>query len=223
VAGEVAVIAYSVTRVIPGPNGESSQAFVVRSADAGATWSCLPLVRTMLSSVRFWGFPVWPPEHIDTLAIESGLVRIGFRDAWVPHEPGGESLWTGVRSARGLWTVRRIRRMDYSGTDAGEPPPPIGVDLPGTFRPPPAELLVPLATRLASDERANVDGRLGWVFVLAIGSAAALLGMGWRLLGVAAALATSFVVLCILGERRRYRRTVSLSGGSGGGAEREAP
>ena len=151
VAGDVAAIAYSVERSNRGPNGESHQAFVVCSHDAGATWAPVPLVRTIGSSIRFWGFPVWPPEYIDTMGVERGLLRIGFRDDWVPFEPGGESLWTATHSSRRLWTVARIRLMDYDGRDVPGAPPPIDVELPPGFGLPSLRMLEVIASRVAAD------------------------------------------------------------------------
>jgi hypothetical protein len=95
VAADFAAIDYSVTREQPGPNGECRQAMILWSSDAGRTWAPLPLVRTLRSHLRFWGFPVWPPESIDSISLESGAVHLHFHDEWVPHEPGGESLPPG--------------------------------------------------------------------------------------------------------------------------------
>ena len=208
VAGDVALIAYSVHRVLPGPNGEWHQAFVVCSRDAGATWACLPLVRTIPSWFRHWGFPVWPPEYVGAVAIERELVRIGFRDEEVMFEPGGESMWTATRSTRGLWTVRRVRSMDYDGADTTRPPPPIAVDLPAAFRAPAAPFLESLASRLASDTRIQVAERLTWPAALLAGAAALYLGESWRLVLFVPAFLLSLPVLSILVERHRHRRTV---------------
>ena len=209
VAGDVAAIAYSVSRVVPRENGGRHQAFVVRSRDAGATWSCLPLVRTVGSCCRFWGFPVWPPEHIDAVAVEGERVRITFRDGWVPFEPGGESLWTGRRSSGGLWTVQRVRSMDYDGTDSPEPPQPIVVALPPGFRLPPAQLLERIASRLAVDTPSRVVERAAWAPILLVGIGTAVWGAGWWLLAAASVFLVGLPVLAILVERRRHRRTVS--------------
>jgi hypothetical protein len=210
VAGEAAAIACSARRTSPGPNGEWHQAFVVWSGDAGVTWSCLPLVRTVWSCFRFWGFPVWPPEYIDAVAIERGLIRVDFRDEWVPFEPGGESQWTGRRSARGLWTVKRVRLMDYDGADLPRSPPPIAIDLPRGFQPPPGQLLDHLASRLAADTRARLPERLAWPLAISLGMTAAVLGEGWLLVSIIVASLVALPVASIWVERRRHRRTVSF-------------
>jgi hypothetical protein len=217
VDGDVALIAYSVDRhsvkpVVLGPNGESHQAFVVSTRDGGATWSCLPLVRTIRACFRHSGFPVWPPEHIDTVAIEHGLVRIGFRDEWVMFEPGGESMWTATRSARGLWTTTRVRLMDYDGKDAKDapqPPPPITVDLPSGFGPPPADFLDGLATRLGGDTRARFAERSAWPVAILSAAPITIWGPGWWFLSVLAGIAIGLPTTSILIERRRHRRTVA--------------
>src|SRR5262245_15635501 len=90
VAGDLAAIAYSVRRLVRGPNGESHQAFVLCTRDRGVSWTALPLVRTIGSHLRFAGFPVWPPESIDAIDLAAGRLRIRFRDEWVAFEPGGE-------------------------------------------------------------------------------------------------------------------------------------
>jgi hypothetical protein len=210
VAGEVAALAYSVHRTVSGPNGEWHQAFVICSRDAGATWSCLPLVRTMWSCLRFWGYPVWPPEEIDAVTIERGVIGLGFRDEEVPFEPGGESRWTGRRSLRGLWTVARVRYMDYDGADRPISPPPIAVNLPAGFGAPPSELLDNLASALAADTRLRIAGRFGWLLAFPAGAFAFLLGESWWLLAIAMGLLFGLWVTTILAERRRHRRTVSF-------------
>jgi len=213
VAGDVGLIAYAVKRMAPEPHGHWHQAFVVCSRDAGARWVCLPLVRTIWSCFRYWGYPVWPPEHIDEVAMEGEVVRIGFRDEEVIFEPGGESMWTGTRSARGLWTVKRVRLMDYDGKDASSrPPPPITVELPIGFRQPPAHLLEQLASRLASDTRVGVVDRLAWPAAILAAAPTVIWGPGWQLMLSVVTVLLGLPVLAILVERRRHRRTVSQSG-----------
>jgi hypothetical protein len=210
VSGDVALVAYAVNRTAPGPHGHWYQAFVVCSRDAGASWVCLPLVRTIRSCFRYWGYPVWPPESIDDVGVEGDAVRIGFRDAEVIFEPGGESMWTGTRSRRGLWTVRRVRLMDYDGKDVSRPPPPIVVDLPAGFRPPPPQLLDQLAARLAGDTRTRVVDRLAWPAAIVAAAPTVIWGTGWQLLLSVVTVVVGLPVLAILVERHRHRRTVSL-------------
>jgi hypothetical protein len=206
--GKSAVIAYSVRRVVPGPNGEGHQAFVVCSRDSGATWACVPLVRTIWSHVRFWGFPVWPPEHIDSVAIDRGALRIGFRDEWVPFEPGGESLWRGSCSSGGLWSVERIRLMDYEGADSSASPQPIAVGLPPGFGPPPLPFLEHIASRLATDAPTSSGDKYAWLVSFPVGIAAALLGGGWGLSAVVVVVLVGLPVGSLLLERRRRRKLI---------------
>jgi hypothetical protein len=209
VSGDVAAIAYSVERVVPGPNGESQQAFIVATRDAGGSWFCVPLVRTIWSCIRFWGFPVWPPEYIATVTLERELVCITFRDEWVIYEPGGESLWSAKFSSRGLWTVRRVRLMNYDRQDSSEPVQAIQPKLPEGFRAPPAQLLERLAERLAAHTRAPISGRAAWALAIPGGVVAALTGSPWRILPAIVVYLIGLEVASILLERRRYLRTIS--------------
>jgi len=208
VRGDAAAIAYSVNRVDPGPNGEWHQAFVVVTRDAGGSWICVPLVRTIWSCVRFWGFPVWPPEYITRVTLERELICITFRDEWVPFEPGGESLWTGTCSPRGLWSIRRVRLMDYDNTDTPQPAQPIEPRLPEGFRAPPSHLLGGLAVRLAADTRIPLSGRVAWALAIPPGIAAVMTGSSWGALLVIVFYLVGLEVASILIERRRLR-TVS--------------
>lgn len=205
VAGDTAVIAYSVTRVVSGPNGEGHQAFLLVSRDAGANWSCWPLARTVGSCLRYWGFPVWPPEQIDAIALQRERVRITFRDEWVPFEPGGESLWIGSSSSR-LWTVGRIRLMNYESGDSPRRADPIAVTLPDGFLAPPAPLLEQLASRLASDVRKPTSQMAIWALVIPVGIVVALLGPRWWLLPAVVLYLFGLEVASILLERRRLNR-----------------
>ena len=183
---------------------------MVCSRDAGATWIPVPLVRTIWSSIRFWGFPVWPPEYIDTIGVERGLLRIGFRDDWVPFEPGGESLWTANLPSRRLWTVARIRLMDYDGLDVPGAPPAIDVELPPGFGLPSLRMLEVIASRVAADGPSRFADRYPWIWSIPVGVTAATSGPGWALLAALAATAVGVPVLSVLFERRRRRRQLSL-------------
>jgi hypothetical protein len=181
-------------------------AFVVVSRDAGETWTHLPFVRTIGSYYRYWGFPVWPPEHVDAVEFDGGSISICFRDEWVTFEPGGESLWTGHCSARGLWTVRRVRLMDYEGGDTSAPPQELCVQLPPGYHPPPPELLDHVAARLGSTKESRLLERLSWPLALAFGVLPVILGAGWGLLSLALVYALGLPVLSILLDRLRQRR-----------------
>lgn len=138
---DTVVVAYSARRIDLGPNGETHQAFVVLSHDGGSTWAQVPLIRTFLSRLRYWGFPIWPPEAIDKVVFDEEGLRIEFRDEWVIFEPGGESLWIGECSWKGLWSVKRVRELDYEKSDPPGSAPPIELNLlEGHERPPEAWL-----------------------------------------------------------------------------------
>jgi hypothetical protein len=210
-AGATAVIAYSVRRLHRGPNGETNEAFLLSTQDAGAVWKELPLVRTIWSYVRFWGYPVWPPELIDSVAVTGELVRIVFRDEWVPFEPGGESLWKAVQSSNGLWLFERIRLMDYDGADIPRAPPPIGIQLPEGFHQPPPEMSEAVAARIAAEVSVSFDDRFWWLPGVLTGAAIVLTGPGWLLLAAAVLSVTSLPLLSILLERRRRRRAAAMA------------
>jgi hypothetical protein len=53
----------------------------------------------------------------------------------VIFEPGGESLWQSTLSGS-VWSVRKLRRMDYEGRDKATPFPRIALELPPSIRPP---------------------------------------------------------------------------------------
>jgi hypothetical protein len=207
VSGDSAAIAYSVHRIVPGPNGESQEAFVLFSSDRGATWTPVPLVRTVWSIVRFWGFPVWPPESIGTIDLKDGRLRIGFRDDWVAFEPGGESLWDGIRRPNGLWIVKRLRLMDYDGADTPGQAASIEVILPeGCANPPRAELEA-VASRLARDVPSPaMMERYPWLTAILAGSPFAVWGAGWQSWTAASAVIVGLITASILIQRRRRRR-----------------
>jgi hypothetical protein len=135
------VLAYSYLRVEPGPNGESHAARLFRTTDGGARWWPMSLARTWFDRVRFWGFPVWPPEAISSVVACGQGIEILFRDEWVPFEPGGESLWRGRLTPSGHWRNSRVRLMRYDTDDSPRPVPEIGLELPTSVAPPLDELL----------------------------------------------------------------------------------
>ena len=135
------VLAYSYLRGDPGPNGESHVARLFRTTDGGASWSSVSMARTWFDRVRFWGFPVWPPEAVSSVVARGQDIEILFRDEWVPFEPGGESLWRGRLTAAGRWRMSRVRHMRYDTDDPAIPIPEIALDLPRSVAPPSDERL----------------------------------------------------------------------------------
>lgn len=135
------VLAYSCLRNNPGPNGESHVARLFRTTDGGVRWSPMLMARTWFDRVRYWGFPVWPPEAISSVAVGGQGIEILFRDEWVPFEPGGESLWRGRLTASGYWRTSRVRLMRYDTDDSARPVPEMGIELPPSVSPPLREML----------------------------------------------------------------------------------
>lgn len=109
----------------------------------------------------FFG-PVWPPEAICHVSLPYGQVEIVFRDEWVSYESGGESLWRG-RYRRGLWTLQRIRELDYGGDDEPAPPRPGVLPLPADYREPDPVFLQRIAERLASHLSVRIPAWVDWL------------------------------------------------------------
>lgn len=207
-AGDSAAIAYSVQRADRGPSGEAFQTFVVCTRDRGATWTPVPLVRTIASHFRYWGFPVWPPESVDAIDGADGALSLRFRDEWVMFEPGGESLWSGTRGRGGLWTVTRVRLMDYDRADRGNTgsAPAIEVSLPPGFAPPPSPLLDAVASRIARDTPSRALDKYGWLIAIPAGSSFAIWGASWRSVVATIVILAVLPITTILVARRRRRR-----------------
>jgi hypothetical protein len=130
-----AYVALSRERCPVGPNGEPRVAVLLHTVDGGEVWKELPWRRTFLSRLLYPGFPNWPPEAVMAIAVEGDSVIIVHRDEHVIFEPGGESLWESVFHGV-TWSVRKIRRMDYEGTDSSAAIRQITLGLPHTIRPP---------------------------------------------------------------------------------------
>jgi hypothetical protein len=135
------VLAYAYVRAKRGPNGETHIARLFRTMDGGRRWSEVPLVRTFFDRVRHAGFPVWPPESVSAISPSATDFEILFRDEWVPFEPGGESLWRGLRTSSGRWRTARVRTMRYETDDSPMSVPEIELKLPGSVVAPPGALL----------------------------------------------------------------------------------
>jgi len=118
-----------------GPNGEPRVAVLLHTTDGGARWREVAWRRTLLSQVRYPGFPNWPPEAIMAIALEASQLKITHRDEHVIFEPGGESLWESTLRGE-KWSLRKVRRLDYDGADGWMAVPRITLDLPPGMRPP---------------------------------------------------------------------------------------
>jgi hypothetical protein len=131
-----AVVAYSIEDGTRGPSGETHFAVLLCTCDSGDTWTRVPLRRTLLNSIRYWGYPTWPPEAVMSLTSDQSGIRMIFRDEWVPFETGGESLWQAIQHRNGKWKTCRIRYMDYDGDDCPTRIPEIELSLPTCIKRP---------------------------------------------------------------------------------------
>ena len=209
VLGETAVVAYSARRSKGGPNGEWQTAFLLRTKDRGATWTEIPLTRDAWGFFYYPGFPVWPPEYVSSVQAGSETVIITFRDEEVLFEPGGESLWGGTLSPRGVWKIRRIRRMHYAPSfDDWRAPPALDLQLAVGFSPPGEAVVRRAAARAAAYFAVGVPNWLWWFPGLAAG---VLFGAG-AFVTAAALLGASIIALPLslfLLDRRRQRHAAS--------------
>ena len=130
-----AYLAYSDERRTPGHNGEPRISRILHTANAGVSWYELPWVRSLMSRIRHPGYPTWPPESVQRMTTRADCLVITHHDAWVPYEPGGESLWESVFE-HGEWHTSRIRTLDYDGRDTAAPPTRPATPLPPGFTPP---------------------------------------------------------------------------------------
>lgn len=90
--GPRAAIAYCVDLKNLGPNGEPHESFVIETENGGQDWVPAPLVRSLWSRLRFWGYPVWPPERISEIRCTNRELILLFEDEEVVYEHGGESV-----------------------------------------------------------------------------------------------------------------------------------
>jgi hypothetical protein len=135
VSAREAYAAYSVDRAPWGPNGESKQARLVHTVDAGHTWRDIPWRRALTTWLGLSAFAAWPPEHLMLIRLDGRGLEVTFADEWCPFEPGGESLWRATYR-RGSWRIRWVRFMDYEGRDASAAAGPSAVELPPSIRSP---------------------------------------------------------------------------------------
>jgi len=212
--GDAGVIACSVSQWNPRMSLGPHVAFLLRTNDRGKTWVPVPMTRDVRSFLRYLGFPVWPPEFV--LHVEAGArgTSMMFRDEWVIYEPGGESLWTAALSRRGLWRLRRIRRMQYENSvDDSTEPAAIPLQLPEGFKSPDAAFVERVAAHAYSYKSVDAPGWL-WPFPgLALGM---LIGAGAikTAIGLIGAAVISIPVIWFLLDRRRLRREARALSGS---------
>ena len=205
-AGDAGVIACTVKRLRWGPHGAANVALLLRTIDRGATWRQMPFTRDIWSFFRYPGFPLWPPEFVMEVETAPGTVTIVFRDEEVVYEPGGESLWRAALSRRGLWKIRRVRRMRYEpGGDDDAAPPPIELRMPAGFKEPDAALVARAAAFVGDYEPRDVPMWLWLVPALALGIT---IGAGDLLqtAGLIALMVAGLPLCWFLLDRRRQRR-----------------
>jgi hypothetical protein len=130
-----AYVAFSDDRRPRGPNGEPRIARLLHTTDGGLTWEATPWRRSLLSRLRYPGFPNWPPEAVIDIALEPEGLTITHRDEHVIFEPGGESLWKSTFRGS-AWSVRKVRLMDYERRDHALSIPKVALTLPPSIRPP---------------------------------------------------------------------------------------
>jgi hypothetical protein len=136
VSSTEAYLALSDERQPRGPNGEPRISRIVHTINGGKSWNAIPWTRSVVSILRYPGFPNWPPEAVLEIKKQNGRLTIVHRDEWVPFEPGGESLWRSTLMW-GWWWNRKIRAMNYEGSDSAMPPPAAIMDqLPPSIKPP---------------------------------------------------------------------------------------
>lgn len=205
-AGDAAVVCYTAKRSTWWPAGMGHAAFLLGTTDRGATWRQLPLTRDVWSYLRYPGFPVWPPEFVTGVEVAAETVTLAFRDEEVVYEPGGESMWSAMRSPRGLWRLRRVRKMRYviSGDDGTEPSP-IALELPAGFVPPGERMVEKAAAGAASYIAVDVPLWLWTIPALAVGI---LIGAGAIVsaISLVVAMAIGLPVTWFWLDRGRQRR-----------------
>lgn len=80
----------------------------------------LPMRLTILSRLRH---PTcyWPPESVEAVHCNAGVLAIEFRDPWFPYEKrviGQECLWRATYDrGRGRWRLSLVRKLDYENGD----------------------------------------------------------------------------------------------------------
>lgn len=98
---------------------------IFESTDGGRSWIDIPMKLAVASRVTRGLFATWPPESIDVLSCASGVLMIEFRDHWIPYERpvlpfrlDQESLWRATYDReRRRWKLKRLRHLDYEGSD----------------------------------------------------------------------------------------------------------
>jgi hypothetical protein len=61
----------------------------------------------------------WPPETVDALSCEGGVLTLRFRDHWKPYFVGDDFEWEAkLDHNNGTWRLIKLRKLDYDGPDA---------------------------------------------------------------------------------------------------------
>ena len=214
VAGDVAVIAYSVELSQSG----TERRVAIRHLCSAATTPVPPGYRYRWSgrsgrASGFGDFRCGRPSTSTRLAWSADWCVSVFGTIGSHSSRAASRFGRQPVPSRRLWTVARIRLMDYDGLDVPGAPPPIDVELPPGFGLPSLRLLDVVASRVAADGPdgpARFADRYPWIWSIPVGVTAATSGLGWALLAALAVTAVGVPVLSVLFERRRRRRQLSL-------------
>jgi hypothetical protein len=106
--------------------GQWRRAVVYGSFDAGKTWREVPAKLCLRSRLVAGLFTLWPPESVDEMRVERGLLTLIYHDKEYQYEravlPFGldrESVWEATLIAHNMrWRLERVRRLDFDGADA---------------------------------------------------------------------------------------------------------
>lgn len=68
---------------------------------------------------------IWPPESVDKIFFDNGMLTLEYRDEWNPFErptlPWGldqEGIWRAAFDPRKeRWRLRKVKNLEYFGAD----------------------------------------------------------------------------------------------------------
>jgi hypothetical protein len=102
----------------PGPTGQTSVSVVLSRLTDHEDWRPISMELRWRSRIALL-LTTWPPELVDSIACRDDKLVLRYRDPWVPYFKGSEYEWEATFDARaGKWTLRKLRLLNYDGTDA---------------------------------------------------------------------------------------------------------